>query len=80
LPEQVSYFLREDIISRTATVQIPGRNDRFLKKWSRMAPGPTQFRIQWVKVKVKVTVKVKFALEQATKAQMGSRGIALLFL
>jgi hypothetical protein len=25
-------------------------------------------------------VKVKFSLEQATKAQMGSRGIALLFL
>jgi hypothetical protein len=25
-------------------------------------------------------VKVKFALEQATKAQRGSRGIALLFL
>jgi hypothetical protein len=25
-------------------------------------------------------VKVKFTLEQATKAQMGSRGIALLFL
>jgi hypothetical protein len=24
--------------------------------------------------------KVKFSLEQATKAQMGSRGIALLFL
>jgi hypothetical protein len=32
------------------------------------------------KVKVKVKVKVKFTLEQATKAQMGSRGIALLFL
>jgi len=31
------------------------------------------------KVKVKVRVKVKFALEQATKAQRGSRGIALLF-
>jgi hypothetical protein len=26
------------------------------------------------------TVKVKFTLEQATKAQWGSRGIALLFL
>jgi hypothetical protein len=25
-------------------------------------------------------VKVKFTLEQATKGQMGSRGIALLFL
>ena len=25
-------------------------------------------------------VKVKFALEQATKAQRGSRGIAVLFL
>jgi hypothetical protein len=25
-------------------------------------------------------VKVKFSLEQATKAQRGSRGIALLFL
>jgi hypothetical protein len=29
---------------------------------------------------VKVKVKVKFNLEQAAKAQRGSRGIALLFL
>ena len=29
---------------------------------------------------VKVKVRVKFTLEQATKAQRGSRGIALLFL
>jgi hypothetical protein len=29
---------------------------------------------------VQVKVKVKFTLEQATKAQRGSRGIALLFL
>ena len=29
---------------------------------------------------IKVKVKVKFSLEQATKAQRGSRGIALLFL
>ena len=29
---------------------------------------------------LKVKVKVKFALEQVTKAQRGSRGIALLFL
>jgi len=28
---------------------------------------------------VKLKVKVKFTLEQATKAQRGSRGIALLF-
>jgi hypothetical protein len=28
---------------------------------------------------IKVKVKVKFALEQATKAQRGSRGIAVLF-
>jgi hypothetical protein len=28
----------------------------------------------------KVKVKVKFTLKQATKAQRGSRGIALLFL
>jgi hypothetical protein len=36
----------------------------------------------WVKVKVmiKVTVKITFTLEQATKAQRGSRGVALLFL
>jgi hypothetical protein len=33
-----------------------------------------------VKVKVKVMVKVKFTPEQASKAQRGSRGIALLFL
>jgi hypothetical protein len=30
--------------------------------------------------KSKVKVKVKFSLEQATKAQRGNRGIALLFL
>jgi len=29
---------------------------------------------------VKVNVKVNFTLEQATKAQRGSRGIALLFI
>jgi len=33
-----------------------------------------------VKVKVKVKVKVQFTLEQATKAERGSRGIALFFL
>jgi hypothetical protein len=32
----------------------------------------------WVKVKVKV--EVKFTLQQAAKAQRGSRGIYLLFL
>jgi hypothetical protein len=32
------------------------------------------------KYKVKVKVKVNFTLEQAMKAQRGSRGIALLFL
>ena len=31
-------------------------------------------------VKMQCMVKVKFALEEATKAQRGSRGIALLFL
>jgi hypothetical protein len=30
--------------------------------------------------KVKVKVKVTFTLEQATKAQRGSRGIAVLFV
>jgi hypothetical protein len=29
---------------------------------------------------VKVKVKIKFALEQATKSQRGSRGIALLLI
>jgi len=33
-----------------------------------------------VKVKVKAKVKVKFTLQQATKAQRGSRCIAILFL
>jgi hypothetical protein len=32
-----------------------------------------------MKICMKVKVKVKFTLEQATKAQKGSRGIALLF-
>jgi hypothetical protein len=31
-----------------------------------------------VEIKVKVKIKVKFTLEHATKAQRGSRGIALL--
>jgi len=30
--------------------------------------------------KVKVKVKVKFTLEQATKAQRGRRGVDLLFI
>ena len=34
----------------------------------------------YTKVKVKVKVKVKFTLEEVTKAQRGSRGIAVLFL
>ena len=33
-----------------------------------------------IQLKVKVNVKVKVTLEQATKAQRGSAGIALLFL
>ena len=33
-----------------------------------------------IQIKVKVGVKVKVTLEQATKAQKGSRGTALLFL
>ena len=35
--------------------------------------------VSGVKVKEMVKVKVKFALEQKTKAQRGSRGIALIF-
>ena len=37
---------------------------------------------RWVRIHlgVKVKVKVNFTLEQATKSQTGSRGIALLFL
>jgi hypothetical protein len=31
-------------------------------------------------LKVKVNVKVKFTVEQATKTQTGSRGITLLFI
>jgi hypothetical protein len=33
-----------------------------------------------IAVEFDLNVKVKFTLEQATKAQMGTRGIALLFL
>jgi len=33
-----------------------------------------------VSIAVQVKVKVKFNIEQVTKAQMGSRGIALPFL
>jgi len=38
-----------------------------------------RFKFQKLLV-LSIKVKVKFTLEQATKAQMGSRGIALLFL
>ena len=34
----------------------------------------------FMKSEVKVKVKVKFTLEQATKAQRESRGVAVLFL
>ena len=34
----------------------------------------------WVRIHLGVKVKVKFTLEQATKAQRGSRGVALLLL
>jgi hypothetical protein len=34
---------------------------------------------RWAAVPEKIIMKVKFTLEQATKAQSGSRGIALLF-
>ena len=37
-------------------------------------------RMPVLKVKVKGKIKVKVTLDQATKAQRGSRGIALLFL
>jgi len=36
-------------------------------------PAPTETPLRWVQV------KVKFTLEQATKAQSGSRDIAVLF-
>ena len=37
-------------------------------------------RRETVCFEVKVKIKVTFTLEQATKAQRGSRGIAVLFL
>jgi hypothetical protein len=37
-------------------------------------------RLEDIGVNKNVKVKVKFTLEQATKAQRGSRGIVLLFL
>jgi hypothetical protein len=36
--------------------------------------------IPWQTAVIFVAVKVKFTLEQAMKAQRGSRGISLLFL
>ena len=36
--------------------------------------------IYFLFIHLKVQLKVKFTLEQATKSQTGSRGIALLFL
>jgi hypothetical protein len=44
-------------------------------------PGVDGSRIlRWIFRKWEVNVKVKFTLEQATKAQMRIRGIALLFI
>jgi hypothetical protein len=42
-------------------------------------PPPSRW-VEFFHVKVKAKVKLKLTLEQATKAQRGSRGIALLFL
>ena len=53
-----------------------GQEGFLFSRTSRRVPGPTQPRIHWVEVKV----KVKFTLEQATKAQRGSRSIAVLFI
>jgi hypothetical protein len=39
-----------------------------------------RIHVETSKVKVKVKIKVKFTLEQAIKAQRGSRGTDLLFL
>ena len=36
--------------------------------------------LEWRYLTTNVTMKVKFTLEQVTKAQRGSRGIAILFL
>jgi hypothetical protein len=36
--------------------------------------------VHWIQEVTEVKIKVEFALEQATKAQRGSRGIALFFL
>jgi hypothetical protein len=55
-----------------------------LHKLSNLQHVSTQhtFHLQgvFVAVSTKVNVKVNFTLEQATKAQRRSRGIALLFL
>jgi hypothetical protein len=38
-----------------------------------------QFIYAYIAILIEVKVKVRFTLEQATKAQRGRRGIALLF-
>jgi len=52
-----------------------------------LPPGKTRYqlniRLLYSSVNLKtiiIIIKVKFTLEQSTKAQRGSRGIALLFL
>jgi hypothetical protein len=53
----------------------------FQKAWGRKVLSLFSFfRVLYSVVRSKVKVKVNFTLEQATKAQKGSRGIALLFL
>jgi hypothetical protein len=59
-----------------------GNTNSSISAGSEPEAGLSDNTIHWNKVFLnfdKVNVKVKFTLEQATKAQRGSRGIALLF-
>ena len=71
------------------TSGVASRDGRLLGSGVWLLREVTSRRIAWrcstsfnkigVKVKVKVKLKLKFTLEQGTKDQRGSRGIALLF-
>jgi hypothetical protein len=65
-------FVEKNVVSKTGVAEP--RLFTHFKTPNYLVPSPNT---TYVKVKVK---NVQFTLEQATKAQRGSRGVALLFL
>jgi hypothetical protein len=70
-------LLNTQILCDIKPYHLENRYRRFGGTSFQLQGLPVQKRYQAIKV---VKVKVQFTLEQATEAQRGSRGIALLFL